>query len=63
MLLIYVMSFGPVLLLLSDSSGDVPREYHERLGIFYAPVIKALESSDLFTRFYTVYYEIISMSY
>jgi len=62
LLLIYVLSFGPVLVFLEDQYGSVPREYHARLEMFYAPVIGALERSDLFARFYTEYYELIRLS-
>ncbi|QDT88965.1 hypothetical protein [Gimesia algae] len=59
LLVIYVMSFGPVLVFLEDQYGQVPRVYHARLEMFYAPVIGTLDRSDLFARFYTEYYELI----
>lgn len=61
LLLIYVLSFGPVLVFLEDQYGRVPRAYHARLEMFYAPVIGALDRSELFASFYTEYYELIRL--
>lgn len=59
MLVLYVLSIGPVIRALEGPEG-IPAKYEANLEVIYAPLSWAFENSELYRRFHIQYYAIWS---
>jgi len=63
LLMVYILSTGPVAVSVEDSRGNVPPEYQAPLRTFYAPLLWLMDRNYYCRILYAEYHRICSPNY
>ncbi len=63
LLMVYILSIGPVAASVEDSKGNVPPEYQASLRTFYAPLVWLMDRNYSCRKLYAKYHRICSPNY
>lgn len=63
LLMAYILSIGPVVVLVEDLAGNLPPQYHAPLRSFYAPVVWVIERNQYCKKLYAEYHRMCSPHY